>query len=482
MYFGLRKGGWTIVQPATSEPSPPKPVTGDLILEALESENPAAIIEVCRSAHPGDIEAAFEQLDDEDREQVLQVLPVEVLSELSDYLPAADIERRLGTLPAEEQREVLESMSDDELVDLLQEVPAKQRPEYLELLPEDKQEVSAELLRYPEHTAGGRMTTAFATIRDSMTIRQALEQLSELQEEAEVLSRIYVVDKEGRLTGKTRLRDLAFNPRSMHVSEITDDDQIGIEAMADQEDAAQMLARYDLVALPVLDPQGRPIGVITHDDALEIIEEEHTEDVEKASGIGGEHPDLAYLQTPVGTHFRRRFPWVLGLAFLALSSGVVMLSYEEVLQSHYVLALYLPMVVAAGGNTGSQAATMVIRAMSLGELRPKSFFRVIWKESRIGLLVGSLLGLAVALQIRFALPIEALDVEPNAPLGHLSLVVGLALSAQIVTSNLIGASLPILARTLRLDPAVVASPAITTLVDVTGMALYFTVARALLPF
>lgn len=465
-----------------TSPEAQQPISVDVILEALESANPAAIIEICQTAHPGDIELAFEQLDDDDREKVMEALPIEVLSELSDYLPAADIERRLGTLPEDDQREVLESMSDDELVDLLQEVPDDQRPEYLELLPEEKQEISAELLRFPEHTAGGRMTTAFAKVRDSMTIREALELLSEQQEEAEVLSRIYVVDENERLIGKTRLRDLAFNPRSMLISEIMDADKIGIDAMADQEEAAQMLARYDLVALPVLDEQFHPIGMITHDDALDIIEEEYTEDVERASGIGGDSGDLAYLQTPVITHFRRRFPWVLGLAFLALGSGVVMISFEEVLKAHYLLALYLPMVVAAGGNTGSQAATMVIRAMSLGELRPRAFLKVIWKESRVGLIVGSLLGLAVALQIRFALPIEKLGIEDQSPVGQLALVVALALSAQVVTSNLIGAALPLVARACRQDPAVVASPAITTLVDVSGMVLYFAVAKALLPF
>jgi magnesium transporter len=255
-----------------------------------------------------------------------------------------------------------------------------------------------------------------------------------------------------------------------------DSDQISVNAMADQEEAAQMIARYDLMALPVVDDEGRLLGVITHDDALEILEEESTEDMERISGIGGQS-DFAYLQTPALTHFRRRFGWVLTLAFLALCSGFILHSHEAILTHYYILALYLPMVVAAGGNTGTQSATMVIRAMSLGELDTREFWRVIWKEGRIGFLIGTILGLCVAFQIQFLMP-------PGMIAGSLSafsvaLVVGASLMAQVLTSTLIGAALPIAAKKVRLDPAVVASPAITTVVDVSGSVIYFTLAGAI---
>ena len=221
----------------------------------------------------------------------------------------------------------------------------------------------------------------------------------------------------------------------------------------------------------------RLLGVITYDDAMEILEEESTEDIERQSGIGGDRGDLAYLQTPVVAHLKRRFGWVLILAFLALLSGWVLLRYENVLKSFYVLALYLPMVVAAGGNTGAQSATMVIRAMALGELGPSQFFKVIWKEFRIGVILGALLGSCVAFQIRFLLPES---VTGGVDIVDTATVVGLALTAQIFTSTLIGASLPILARMGKLDPAVVASPAITTMVDVSGSVIYFTLAQIIL--
>lgn len=454
-----------------------KPIEVDAILSALESGSPSEIERIAEEAHPGDVEQAFERLDEFEREGVLDRIPSSVLSEWADYLPAADVEHRLNSLPRVEQKEVLEALSDDELADLLQEMEERNRPQFIELLPEDKRLISEDLMRYPEETAGGRMTMAMATIRDGLTVKEALRELRSIKEEAELLSRIYVVDAERRILGKVRLRDLAFSTWDAPVADLMDGDQISVKAMEDQEEAAQMIARYDLMALPVVDEEDRLLGVITHDDALEILEQESTEDIEKISGIGGGRGEQAYLQTPVWSHFRRRFGWVLILAFLALSSGMVLLNFEDVLKSYYLLALYFPMVVAAGGNTGAQSATMVIRAMSLGELDTREFGRVIWKEGRVGILLGIVLGACVALQIQFFLP-GSFHPE-GVSLGQVAFVIGVALTAQIVSSTLFGALLPILARMVRLDPAVVASPAITTIVDLSGTLIYFSIAKML---
>ncbi len=461
----------------SSESRSHKQVDVDTILSALESGATDQLIAIAESAHPGDVEQAFERLDDSKREEILDRIPAAVLSEWADYLPAADVEHRLTSLPKGEQKEVLDSLSDDELVDLLQEMEEEDRPQYIELLPDEKRQVSEDLMKFSEETAGGRMTTAMATLREGLTVKEALEELREIKEEAELLSRIYVLDAERRILGKVRLRDLAFTTWDTPVHDLMDDDKISVQAWEDQEEAAQMIARYDLMALPVVDENERLLGVITHDDALEILEEESTEDMEKISGIGGNRGDQAYLQTPVLAHFKRRFGWILVLAFLALTSGFVLVSFEEVLKSFFLLALYFPMVVAAGGNTGAQSATMVIRAMSLGELDTREFGRVIWKETRIGVLLGSLLGLCVALQIQFFLP-SSYHPE-NISLTLMAFVIGVALTAQIFTATLFGALLPILAKILRLDPAVVASPAITTIVDLSGTLIYFSIAKTL---
>ncbi len=453
------------------------PVDVEAILEALESGEAEQIVAIAREAHPGDVEIAFERLDDEDREQVLDQLPAEVLSAWADYLPASAVEHRLNTLPETERREVLESLSDDELVDFLQEVDEEDRSQYIELLDEETRQISEDLLKYPEESAGGRMTKAMAVVPEHFCVRQALDVLEAIREEAELLSRIYVVDDQQRILGKLRLRDLAFSRWNTPIRDLMDGDQMSVNAMADQEEAAQMIARYDLMALPVVDDEGRLLGVITHDDALEILEEESTEDIERISGIGGQS-DFAYLQTPPLAHFRRRFGWILTMAFLGLGSGIVLHSFEDILTKFFILALYFPMVVAAGGNTGAQAATMVVRAMSLGEVGTREFWRVIWTEGRVGILIGALLGICVGLQIRFLMPAGVISSSLD-PVS-VALVVGIALMLQVLTSTLIGAALPIGAKKMKLDPAVVASPAITTAVDVTGCFIYFSLAHLFL--
>ncbi|MEX2579688.1 MAG: magnesium transporter [Verrucomicrobiales bacterium] len=459
-----------------SDPTTQNEADVETILEGLRSRSPDRIAEIAKEAHPGDVEQAFERLDDAERGGVLDRIPSGVLSEWADNLTSGDVEHRLNTLPKRQQEEVLDSLSDDELADFLQDLDEEDLPRFIALLPEEKRRVSSRLMRFPEHTAGGRMTMAMATLGEDLTVKQALDELRSLRDEAEILSRIYIVDRERRILGKVRLRDLAFSTWDTPVRDVMDTDQRCVDAMADQEEAAQMIARYDLMALPVVDENQRLLGVVTHDDAIEILEEESTEDLERISGIGGERGDQSYLQTPVLAHLKRRFGWVLVLAFLALTSGWVLHAFEDVLKSFYILALYLPMVVAAGGNTGGQSATTIIRAMALGEVGSREFGRVVLKEGRIGILLGGLLGLFVALQVQFLLPAGL--VPESLGLFRVALVVGFALTAQVFTSTLVGALLPLAARKARLDPAVVAAPAITTLVDVSGSLIYFSLAQA----
>jgi len=241
-----------------------------------------------------------------------------------------------------------------------------------------------------------------------------------------------------------------------------------------------MFSKYDLIVLPVIDQQDRLLGIITYDDALEIIEEESTEDIEKMAGMAGEVSELSYLNTTLATHFKRRFPWLLGLALLAVASGYVMLKFEHVLDQLFILALFLPMVVAAGGNTGGQASTMVIRAMALGELDKGSTARVAWKELQLGLLLGSLLGACIAVTTILLLPLLYSEMPTEIGFVKFGIAVAIAITAQITTSTLVGSLLPIAARRANIDPAVVAAPAITTIVDVSGMVIYFFVAKMML--
>ena len=444
-------------------------------LESGDAETGRALV---GEAHPADIASAYESGDAHFREELLRLIPEERLGEVLTQLPLADAEEIL--LPMEDPllARVLANIPDDILVDVLQEMPATRRGHAFHLLSEDRRKAAHRLLHFPEDSAGGRMTTAFASVLEDVTVREAIRGLRGLKDEAEILSRIYVVDQEGLILGKVRLRDLTFEDPETLIGDINDHDTRAVLDSADQEKAVRMMMKYDMLALPVVDEDGRLLGVITHDDALDIQEEENTEDMELQSGISGETTDETYLNTTVFSQVRRRLGWIVSLAFLGLISGSVIYQYQNQLSAVFALTIYMPMIVAAGGNTGGQAATMVIRAMSLGELRPGAVLRVAWKELRIGLIMGAVLSLCMVGQILWLRP-DFMSISAPLVLSF-SATVGLALITQITASTLIGAILPITARAVKLDPAVIASPAITTIVDATGLLIYLTLARHIL--
>lgn len=454
----------------------------DELVRAIEAEDRSAILNLAGETHYADLAQVYEELPGEKHPLLLKTIGPELAADMIVELPDALIEEALDCFSPAELKILFRELSDDDRVDILQDVGDEARLRFLGLLGPEDEELTRSLLKYAPETAGGRMTTSFGRLVADMTVKQAIDLLRRDQENTETLARIFVVDSRGHLIGKVRLRDLAFNTWDTPVHDIMT--EVGPEqrilATADQEEAANLLLRYDLVVLPVVDEFDHLLGVITHDDAMEILQEESTEDIEKLAGIGGEQSEETYLNTSIANHIRRRFFWLLGLALLAIASGYVMIRFEDTLTGVFILALYLPMVVAAGGNTGGQASTMVIRAMALGELVPGSSMRVLWKEFRLGLILGALLGIAIAGITVLVLPAFRPEMPENLSYLRFGLTIAVALAAQVTTSAVVGSMLPIAARGIRLDPAVVAAPAITTLVDVSGMVLYFTIAQALL--
>lgn len=448
--------------------------------EAIVARNSELVRELSEELHHADLAELYSDADDDDRSFLVETLGAEVFTEILAELPDTLVEPTLDQFAPDDQREILDSLADDDRVDILQDVSDSKRQDYLKLLDEETQEDTRTLLRYGEETAGGRMTTQFGKIREEMTVKQAIDHLRADLESTETLARIFVVDEEDRLIGKVRLRDLAFNIWETPIRDVLKPEENSVLATADQEEAANILAKYDMVLLPVVDESNRLLGVITADDAIEILEEESTEDIEKAAGISGEQSEETYLNTPVRAHFRRRCGWLVVLAFLAILSGFVMMRFEATLTNVYLLSLFLPMVVAAGGNTGGQASTMVIRAMALGELDPEDTRRVAQKELQLGLLLGALLAALIGIFAIFAPPALQFTLPPGVNFTQFGLTVAIALGLQVMTSTLIGALLPIAARAIKMDPAVIAAPAITTIVDVSGMVIYFTVARSIL--
>ncbi len=448
--------------------------------EAIERRDEKLVRELCEDLHHADLAELYEDIEPEERVFLIRLLGVEKFSDVLAELPDTLIEETLDSFQPDQQREILDSLPDDDRVDILQDVSDSKRRDYLELLDEETRKDTRTLLRYGEETAGGRMTTQIGKILAKMTVKEAIDHLRGELDSTGTLARIFVVDEENKLIGKIRLRDLAFNAWDVAVQDLVQDIDHSILATADQEDAAKMISRYDMLILPIVDESNRLLGVITADDAFEILEEESTEDIEKGAGISGDQSEETYLNTSVASHFKRRCGWLVILAFLAILSGFVMMRFEHTLMEVYLLSLFLPMVVAAGGNTGGQASTMVIRAMALGELDPEDTRRVAWKEMRLGLLLGALLAVIIGIFAVFAPPALQFTLPDEVNFTQFGVTVAIALGAQVATSTLIGALLPIGARAIKMDPAVIAAPAITTIVDVSGMVIYFTVARSIL--
>ena len=454
----------------------------DELVRALEAGDQSAIRAIAEDLHYADLAHIYQEVDEELHELFLKTIGPNLAADMIVELPDSMIEEALDAFSPSELKVLFRELSDDDRVDILQDVPDEARLRYLGLMGPEDGELTRSLLRYDYDTAGGRMTTSFGRLFASMTVKQAIDMLRRDQENTETLSRIFVVDAKGHLIGRIRLRDLAFNTWDTPIRDIMSEVPVEqrILATADQEEAANLLLKYDLIVLPVVDEFDHLLGIITHDDAMEILQEENTEDFERFGGIAGEQDEATYLNTTTLNHFRRRSGWLVGLAFVSLVSGYVMMRFGNVLSEVFVLSLFLPMVVAAGGNSGGQATTMVIRAMSLNELVPGTSGRVAWKELRTGLLLGTLLGLCMMGFAAFILP----AFKPVLPNGvgylHLGFAVAVALTAQVTSATFLGSLLPFGARAVKLDPAVVSAPAIAAMVDVSGMVIYFTVARSIL--
>ncbi len=447
---------------------------------ALEASDCSALLAAAEDIHYADLAHLYENLDDEKRDLLLKTIGPELATDVVAELPYPLIEGALNHFKPAQLRVLLGNLSDDDRVDVFQVVSEAAQVRFFSLLgPRDK-ELTRNLLKYEEDTAGGRMTTHVGRITADMTVKQAITVLRRDREDAETLARIFVVDEQGRLVGKVRLRDLAFSTWDTPIHDIMETADECILASADQEEAARTLSKYDLIVLPVVDEFHHLLGVLTYDDALEILQEESTEDIEKLSGIGGEQSEVSYLNTSVVQQYRRRVSWLVGLAFLSIVSGYVMFRFSAVLEKAFVLALFLPMVVAAGGNSGGQAATMVIRAMALGEISTGNAMRIAWKEARTGMLLGLTLGVTMAIFISFILPYLQGGTGANFDFLHLAFAVSSALVVQVLSATVLGALLPICARAIKLDPAVVSAPSLASTVDISGMMIYFTTVGAIL--
>lgn len=444
----------------------------------LESDNKEALALFLETGHPRVIAEFLAALTPEEAWQILSVggvsLAAEIFSEMDEWFQAEVAE----TLNRKELARLVTEMAPDDRVDLLARFPENKRLRILSALAMAEREDIRKLSAYEEGSAGSAMTSDYAALSPELTAAEAIDKLRREAPDKETIYYAYVVDEARRLIGFVSLKDLILAPAHERVEEIMNEGVISVRVTDDQEFAARQIQKYGLIALPVINGGDALVGIITHDDAIDIITQEHTEDLEKFMAIQGSHDATSYLRTPAWTHFKNRVFWVVGLAAAGLASGGILHHFEGTLSHLMILALYMPMLADTGGNTGSQSATVVIRALALGEITAKDMLRVLGKELRIALMLAAVL--AGVAWIKVQLLSGGSAIPGGFTLPQVGGAIVLALAIQVITSTLVGALLPMGAARLNLDPAVVASPALTTVVDITGLFIYFSCARVIL--
>ncbi|GIW71711.1 MAG: magnesium transporter MgtE [Planctomycetota bacterium] len=446
--------------------------------ELLAAGDAKALRDFCKSGHPAVIGEFLSALSRDEAWSVLlhaePALRSEIFSHLDEDLQVDIVEN----LRREEIAQLLTEMSPDDRVDLFKRLPERVQEAVLPALAQAEREDIRRLSAYQEGTAGAVMTSDYATLSPHLTASQAIERLREVAPDKETIYLAYVVDERRKLLGFVSLKDLILARREARVGDIMHREVIFARVDDDQEDAARKIQKYDLVALPVLNGDDALVGIITHDDAIDIITQEHTEDMEKLMAIAGSHEAGVYLKTSSWVHFKNRAYWIVGLAALGLVSGMIIHTFEATLMQMLILALYMPMVADTGGNTGSQSATVVVRALALREISPKDTRKVLWKELKIAILLAAVLGLLSWGKVMFLS--RGTDIPAGYTLARVGAAIAVALAVQVVTATLIGAVLPLGAAKVKWDPAVVATPALTTIVDITGLTIYFFTAKWML--
>ncbi|MGA9531742.1 MAG: magnesium transporter [Anaerolineales bacterium] len=385
----------------------------------------------------------------------------DILEELDD-IDAADL---FQSLPTEAAVRILEEMEPDEAADLLGDMPPEVAAHILTAL-EDPEEIHP-LLLHPDETAGGLMTSEFLALRRRMTAAEGLQAIHRWKPERETITSLFVVDRSGRLVGEVSLRQLIVAAPTMEIAEFMRTDVLTVSAAADQEECARLMTRYDLLSLPVVDTGNVLIGVITIDDVFDVIENEATEDIQR---LGGAQPlDQPYLRTGVPSIVRKRIGWLLLLFVTESLTGTVLRHFEGELQQAVALAFFVPLLIGTGGNAGSQTTSTLIRALAVGDIDLGDAVRALWHELRIGLLLG--LGMGVVAFVRAL----TWGSEPQ-----LALTVAVSIFTIVIWANGLGSMLPLLAARLKIDPTVVSGPVMSTLVDATGLFIYFSLAGILL--
>ncbi len=436
--------------------------------EFLDQKQYVKLREWIRNVNVADIAAMMEELDEEIQLKMFRILPKDMAADIFSYLPIEVEQQIITSISDREAGKIIDNLMADDATDLLEEMPANIVKRLLANASQETRRDINHLLRYPEDSAGSIMTVEFMDLKEGQTVRQAIDRIKKAAFDSETINICYVLDYQRRLKGTVALRYLLMKDPDEKIGDIMHENVISLHTLMDQEEVARQFQKYDFTAMPVVDNENRLVGIITVDDVVDILQEEATEDMEKMAAIVPS--DKPYLKTTVFETWKKRIPWLLLLMISATFTGKIIASFEDALSVYVVLTTFIPMLMDTGGNAGGQASVTVIRGLSLNEISFSDTAKVLWKEIRVAVLCGITLAAAnfVKLMIvdRVTLPVAA--------------VVCLTLVAAVFFAKIVGSMLPIAAKKLGFDPAVMASPFITTIVDALSLLIYFKIATLLL--
>ncbi|MFL6501711.1 MAG: magnesium transporter [Candidatus Udaeobacter sp.] len=451
------------------------------IRSMIEARNFAALREVFREWPPADVAEVILDLPEDEQVIIFRVLPHDLAADVFEYLDFDAQEQLLRAMAHEQVVGILNEMAPDDRTALLEELPSAAARQLIRLLTPEERRVATALLGYPEDSVGRLMTPDFIAVHEDWTVQQVLDYVREHGRDSETLNFVYVVNDRGKLVDDVRMREFLLRPLTAKVSDIRDQTFGALNVTDSQQDALNVFRKYDRAALPVVDSNGVLVGIVTADDMLDVAEEEATEDIQKFGGM--EALDEPYMRIPLWRMVRKRAGWLIVLFLGEMLTATAMASYQEELAKALVLALFLPLIVSSGGNSGSQASTLMIRAMALGEVTLRDWWRVMSREVQAGLSLGLILGAigVVRVAIWAIIGEQYLHRQPYGPHWPLvALTVGISLVGVVIWGTISGSMLPFLLRRIGADPATSSAPFVATLVDVTGLIIYFSIALVIM--
>lgn len=444
------------------------------VIELIEQDRYFDARKILITLNAADIGLLFEEIPKEKILRVFRTLPKTLAADTFAYMKPEQQQFIVESITDREIVNIVDEMFMDDTVDFLEEMPANVVKKVLKITDPETRKTINQLLKYPEDSAGSIMTTEFVDLKKEMTVRDAIRRIRATGVDKETINTCYVIDEERHLQGTVSIRKLILSPSDEKISDIMIDDPMYIYTHDDQETGAQYFKKYDFLSLPVVDAESRLVGIITIDDIVDVIEQETTEDIEKMAGMTPS--DKAYTEEGVTETFKKRIVWLLLLMITATFTGGILASFESALAVYPALVAFIPMLMGTAGNAGGQSSVAVIRSLALDEIEFSDLLKIAWKEARVAAICGAVMAFVCFFKVLF---IDSLYT--NGINVIVSIVVSLAIFSTVILAKIVGCVLPMFAKKIGLDPAVMASPFITTIVDALSLIIYFMIVSLVLP-